>query len=1179
MAFVPTKQQADAIAVRGTALISAAAGSGKTAVLTSRVVSRMLDCENPVPADRLLVVTFTNAAAAEMRGRIEALLAQALRDDPKNPKIHRQLLLMQNASITTIDAFCIDLVRENFDRLGVSPDFKIATGDTLNAVSERVLHDMLTEEFAEQSPIFLELLEALGSDFGEDKLAAAILKIADYSASMPFPKQWRRSCVRDYTEFDTLCGGKWGSTLFRAAQEDAAGCADMLRLAKDRFADCAELTAAYGGALDGGIDSLTQIETAARAREWDQLRLLAGDFGLARAGRLKTDGDAVLEDGKNLFAAIKKKTEGRMAKLAARLPSSEREQAEILRKSAPLIEKLVGLCDLYEERLYDALLEKNMLSFADAEHLALSLFVREQAGSAAECDGAAELRGRFDEILVDEYQDTNKLQDTLFGALSKGKGNLFMVGDVKQSIYRFRHADPGGFLSKKNTFSTDLNDVSTPSKIILGQNFRSRRGICDFINFSFHSLMNVQTGEMDYGEEDRLVPAAAFPENGSAAVDLALITYDPDARPRMEAEAAYIAEYIRAAVAGERFLLADRKREALRRPEYRDFTILLRSFSGNAGIYAKILRQAGIPVSADAGSLLSAPEVLVFTSLLKVISNPTRDIPLLSALTSPIFGFSYDEVALIRAENKDMSLYAALLQAASAGQAKARAFLDWLRRSREQAAVTPVDQLILTLLEDTGYIHTVLAMDDGERRRRNLLMLADVAAAFSEDGTMTLAEYLIRLERAGRADSLKAPSAGNSEDNAVKIMSIHASKGLQFPVCILANCSGKMNRTDTTESLLVSEDLGIGLKLQDDAARRRISTAAREAISVSAAKAGAAEELRLLYVALTRAEEKLLLCVCEKDYDAKKAMLVTGILPDAQGAPAVMPSAVLSAGSYADWILLAAALHPKCGALFGNEAVLPPESVDFLNPAFCEAPPPPDPRRAEPSRQAAQPELLREIAARFDYRYPYEALNHIAAKTGVSRLVERQAAADYSFTAVPSFLSGTGLTPAQRGTATHKFMQYADFAEARRSVRAEIDRLVALDFFSEEEAGGIYADRVERFFQSGLYRRMEGSAHVMREVRFIDEIPASRFVSGLPDEVKNEPVVVQGVADCIFEENGQLIVLDYKTDRVRKLSDLAARYGEQLRIYAAAAEKNFGKPVKECVIYSFDKNESITVCE
>lgn len=1173
MAFEPTNEQQSAIEARGTILVCAAAGSGKTAVLTERVISRMLDTAAPVDADRLLIVTFTNAAAAEMKSRIEKRLAQEHAKSPENTHINRQLLLMSNAMVTTIDSFCIALVRENFDRLNIPPDFKIADAETAAPISEQVLSRIIAKEFAGGSEAFFALLEALGDEYGEGTLREMILKIFDSSSSMPFAKKWRAQCVERYqalVEGGTLGNSEWGRVILNEVAACCEAICEKASTLKTHACTHPFLQRTYLPALEYVLEAADHIRTAAAAGEWDTVREAILSLNIpSTKPPLKKEGIPVPEDAaafKLRWLAVKNGTD-RLRKLCeSRMATDEATQLCLAEKSLPILRKIIEMTDEYDDNLLAELLKKNLLTFSYTEQLALSLFLDENGEPQP---NAEQLRGRFDEVLVDEYQDTNQLQDTLFAAISGD--HLFTVGDVKQSIYRFRHADPDGFLEKKNRYAPYASaDEHTPRKIILGKNFRSRKGVCDFVNHCFESWMRTDTCGMEYGGEDALLCGAQFPENDGQDVQAVLLSYDKNEYSRIEAEAYYIAERIRSIMAAGDVIRDEADKNRLRPARYGDFAILLRSLSGKADVYCEILRKCGIPVSAQSSEFFETVEISTFLSCIKAIANPTRDIPLAGAMCSPIFGFTADELAKLRAENKAGSLYLSVCAAAEGGDEKAAALLARLKFYRDKSASMTVDRFLLFLLEDTGYLACATAMTEGLRRRERLFLLVDKAKSLADSGGMSLSEFCVKMDRLSQGGGAKI-APGVAGGDCVRIMTIHASKGLQFPVCILANLSGKLNQSDMSENLLLSEALGIGFRYFDDRAAVRYSSAARDAIAIQAGQAGIAEELRLLYVAMTRAEEKLILLLATSGEHEKLLSAAENELTETNGALSIPSQSILEVNNYAKWFYLLLAMHPEYHGVFERECV----SFDGITlihatPVKAELQPSDAQPHTAPKREAV--DALRE---RFAYQYPYAALNSIIAKTGASRLAELDHAGDYSFTAVPSFMSETGLTPAERGTAAHKFLQYAEFKQ-NADAGCELARLVAAGTLRRIEAEAIDLRRMQRFFDSDIFARILRSPRVMREVRFLDELPASDFVPDLPSEVAGEAVIVQGIADCVFEEDGALVILDYKTDHVDCMAQLVERYSRQLKIYAAVCEKTYNMPVKACVIYSLRLGESIS---
>lgn len=1195
MAFRATARQKLAIEADGTVLVSAAAGSGKTAVLVERVMRLLMDTAAPVDADRLLIVTFTNAAAAEMRTRIERRLAEELEAQPDNPRLLHQQLLLSRASICTIDSFCIELVRDHFQLLGVQPDFKIADPSSLAPLEERAMTAVLDSHYTADDADFRLLLETLGADYGDGPLVDAVRKVYDSSRCMPFPEDWLQQAADMYRPGEKLSDTPWAEILLARAGREAAAMGGALSQALREIENVEKIGEAYGPALASGKEQLEKVQTAAGRRDWDGAYNALQAFAFPAFKPLRQFPDAGL---KQRVTAVRDRVQKQAQRLAGRFFAPAAEQEALLERAGACMRKLAELVREYGEEKQRLMERRGTLSFDDVEHLALQLLVKKEEGCLKPTPAAAEICRRYDQVLVDEYQDTNNLQDALFYALSDEGRNLFMVGDVKQSIYRFRHANPENFMHRKNAYPLleDLGDrPEGPVKIVLGNNFRSREGVCRFVNFLFGLLMSEEAGEMAYSEEEYLLPTAAFPRREEADVELHLLGGREEGEKREQAEARHIARFIRSYMDGSGRIRGEKQPDTLRPARFGDFTILLRSPSSRAQTYVEELRRQGIPVWADMGGFLQTTEIMTFLSLLQIIDNPRREVPLLAAMLSPLFGFTPDEVARIRSENKQGGFYAALLKAKETDQ-KCAAFLDTLREYRNFSVTLSVEQLIRRLYEVTGYLAMVLALPDGQRRRANLLLLLDYARVFDgEDGG--LSGFLRFMEKLGESDGVKSASAAGQGGDAVKIMSIHASKGLQFPVCILAAGSSRFNKSDSTDSLLVHEKGGVGFKMCDEERGVRYTTAAREAIALLTDEAALAEELRLLYVAMTRAEEKLVLLVSEDNLEKSLARLAGPL--DGSGSRPVPPSAVLDAKGYADWMLTAALLHPDgeelrqmAGADFGPAVgeghirILLEETEENLQaaPPTDEKTAPDDTNQlafggvmAEESPEAAEERELQEtLRARFGYTYPYAQLNLLTAKTGVARLVEQKVQKAFACTRRPAFLSKAGLTPAERGVAVHTFMQFADYAAAARDPDGERERLVTQGFLTAEQAASIDRKVLEAFFQSPLYHRIRQAERVDREVRFLTEMDARRIESGLPAELTEERVVVQGVADCVFEEEDGLVILDFKTDRVKSMEELLDLYADQLRIYAEALAESYGKPAKECVLYSFRLGASIS---
>ena len=1132
--FIPTKEQENAIHAKGTLLVSAAAGSGKTAVLVERVIGHITDKDNPTEADRLLIVTFTNAAAAEMRSRIAARIAEEIHKNPNNQRLQRQQILLSKANICTIDSFCINLVRENFHALNLSPDFKIADESILNGLRMQAMDFVIDGFSREETRSFASLLEILGADSGDDNLRAVILKIYQYLRTVPFPESWM-DAVRAMYDSDLQCSS-WLETIFGYADS-------LVESLMDHYG--------FHEVLSDPKQNLKAIHTAIKEHNWDEARRKIEAFGLPRM-------PAVLKQ-------IKTETDDTLKKLRKIFCCAYSDGVEDVKLLSPVVDKLLQLVAGYTEKLMEYKAAKKCLDFADIEFIALRLLCEQRDGETVFTPFAAELHQRYDEVLVDEYQDTNDLQDTIFKAVSDGGKKLFMVGDVKQSIYRFRQANPANFLKYHDEFPV-YDGFGDKGRITLSNNFRSREDICDFVNFAFSLLMTKKAGEMDYTKEERLVASAVFPDNHEHGTELYLIdTTDCDDKKEI-IEARFIARYIQETM-GRGELLRD-KNGGLRKANYSDFTILLRNKSTKAAAYVKELKAAGIPVWADiSGGFLQAREILTVVSLLRVLDNPLRDVPLLNTMLSPIFGFSPDELAEIRVVNKKEPLYR-VVYAARKENKKIAAFLERLQHMKQVAASVTAHQLISYLYEETGYLSIVQAMDNGSQRRANLLLLMDYARGFETGGYKGLSGFLRFVDRLGNEDTALASASVLTEaDDVVNIMTIHRSKGLQFPICILAGVSSKINRQDIAAPLLLQEKSGIGLRVFDDQKRIRYSTIPREAIAIELEAASVSEELRVLYVALTRAEDKLVIVSGERK-PGEKLTRLSQKLTDGQ----IDPITVLTAGSYSDWLLSAALLHPSGTVLRQQEevSITPMEAEHGMKIEMVDGT---ALYRQEPEVQHTEPvpydeNLLMEIEQRLSFVYPYEKLNGIAAKMTASKIAAKEIDSKYFFTARPAFLSGEKLTPAQKGTAMHLFMQYADFVRAAEDISSELVRITEEGFLTPAQMQVIDVFKLKRFFQSELYKRIRGAEMVYKEYKFMIEMKAREADDTITGEAGEETIVIQGIADLVFIEDGGIVIVDYKTDRTGDISILVEHYTPQLRVYEKALGEVLGLSVKESVLYS-----------
>ena len=1181
MARVWTQEQLDAIrARRGTVLVSAAAGSGKTSVLSERVIERILDESDPCDADALLVVTFTKAAAAEMRQRISQRLTAILTEDPFNEHLQRQKLALERAHISTIHSFCGDLIRGNFHKLGISPSFRIASESEMTVLRDQAVQEVLERMYAqrEDTPGFTDLVELLGSARDDRHLSETILQLYDFIRSTAFPERWLKRMTDAYNDHRPVEETVWGKFLLRyagMALEYALSAAEELQHVAD---EDGEVFAAYSGELHNDVVYLQQCRECAKTGDWDGLveRLQNGGFGtLPRAKKGASDDvKKRVQDGRNAVKELVKK-------IKEQFPVSSAEATEEIfaqRETAEVLRKLVQ--DLWQE-LEERKQEKNLLDYGDLEHFALKLLVRPTEEGYERTAEAEELAESFREVMIDEYQDTNEAQDMIFSAVSREEGNLFLVGDVKQSIYRFRQAMPELFIRRRGAYPLYRREEETyPATVILGRNFRSRKGITDGVNFIFSQIMSEEMGEIEYNEEEALICGAEYPPSETPDVSLQILDGDSeeeDAADNDVLEARRIAEIIREKIArGDTVTENGQERPVT----YRDFCVLLGSLSRHGNNYLKEFTHLGIPAWSGAQSgFFTVREIRMLLSLLRVIDNPIQDVPLLATMMSPMYGFTPDDMAEYRKKLPRGSLYLAVKRAAEDSE-KVRGFLAEIEEFRRLAATMPADRLLRKIYEKKHCYAMVRVMKNGELRTANLRCLLEYAREYERGGYQGLSGFIRYIDRLQEQRSDLAPAAVASETaNVVRIMSIHHSKGLEFPVVFLAGCAVQFNKQDLYRDLLIHPHLAVGLKRRDPQTAARYRTAAYEAVKLAMERDDLSERLRVLYVALTRAKEKIYLLMTLKKPEEKIANFAAQL----RGQEPVSPFVVMQGKKFSDWLILTALRHPngqelRACAGEGNVGVLPCESpweIRVLHPKASQTE---ETTETIAERAEFSPERVDFLRERIGFAYPFAHMTQIPTKLAVSEVSEQAVRSQYVAAARPAFLSAKGLTPAERGTALHKFMQFSDYVRGKNDPAEELARMVRLGYLTGEEGGAVEIGKLQKFFSGGLAGRMfealrQGNLH--REVRFTMELPVREYDAG--SECDGEGIVVQGVADCVMEEADGLVIVDYKTDRVTDGQELIDRYAGQLEMYARAMEKCFHRPVKEHILYSFALGKEVKI--
>lgn len=1180
-----TPAQQNCIDARGgSVLVSAAAGSGKTSVLVERVIRRITDPQNPVDIDRLLIVTFTKAAAAEMKQRLSARLSDFIAADPENTRLQRQQMLLPTAAISTIDGFCTAFLREHFDACGISPRFSIVEGATATMLQNEALEETLEVFYAAAEDGFLQLSDLLNGRRDDSGVKTAILNTYNFIQAQAFPHRWLRQACSVPTDLP-LSDTVFGQYIRRFAADHLGFLAQMAAKSLKPLATLSE-AAAYYDRLRADVAVLEHTALTVRdiSNSWDTC---ISTIAAAIPDRLPSSKGIDKSYTEPIKAAWTTVREDLRKKILPLFGESEQQATLELAATAPKLSALCALTEAFDERYSAKKQQRQLLDFSDLEHLTLGLLCDEQTGLPTPL--AKEAAAGYTEILVDEFQDTNAVQDTIFRMLNDPQNACFFVGDVKQSIYGFRQAMPEIFMAKKAAFSP-FDGKKYPAFITLGENFRSRKEVTGAVNFVFDQLMTPAFCGIDYQDGEGLIPAnTTYP---AADTDTEVLLLDsPFAEKEVSAdilEARLIAARIHELLTSGHVT----EKEQLRPVKYSDICILLRSRGSHAAAIAAELNRLGIPTSTDVGTaFFAATEVQTALALLRTVDNPLRDIALATLLLSPIGGFTADDLAAVRIHakaataEKRPTLYAELLLAVGADTTPAalrgqiQRFLHTLQHQRRLAVSMTADQLLTRLFEETGMLSAAAAGSDGEQRVANLRELIKLARDFEQNGfrgTSAFVRYLDRLETE-KGDLSVAPRAAG-EGNAVSIMTIHGSKGLEFPIVFMAHLFGEFNREASRQSLLLHGTAGAALTGYDAKTMTAHRTVSQSGVLTATRYTSLAEELRVLYVAMTRAKEKLITVFVKKNLPARLQKLVA-YLPEGDTVDTPRMLAMTSPG---DWLLAAFLRHPDATLLRFMAAEPDVDTLACETALLCREYLPDDlPDTAVQTQSETEnspdPALIQTLKERLSYTYPYAALSTVPVKVAASELAHKETDAAFVATRRPAFLSEDGLTPAERGTAMHTFMQFADYTAAAADAEKEADRLYENGFLTAPQRDALDLTRIRRFFESPLYTRMCAANTVQREYAFTVPLSVTAFDSTLPDGLKNENMVVQGIADCLFEENGELVIVDYKTDRIKDPAALAALYKKQLDIYREALANILDKPVKETLLYSFHLGKVVKI--
>ena len=1195
MAFPLTPEQRNIVDDRGgELLVSAAAGSGKTRVLVERLLDRVTG--EGLDIDRFLVITYTKAAASELRERIARELTERLAQTPTDRHLRRQTTLVYQAQISTIHSFCSALLRENGYLLDLDPDFRLCDEIERDVLMRQTLEAVIDSRYEGLSPDspFAQLADTLGAGRDDSRLVEIVLDIFSRVQSHADPVRWlqQQRQVWELQGVDDFADTLWGAELLEDAKRQAGRCRELLESCLPDVDADELLSQNYGDSLRATIAALTKLSEAAC---WDDAAL-ALPIPFPRVGakrKRKVELSQWEEIQADLRAqrvkALREQCRNAMEKVAEQITGTGAELLEELRLSSVPMQALIDLVLEFQDAFAAEKKRRALLDFGDLEHFAVKLLVRHD-GTPTQLAHSWSLR--YDEVLVDEYQDTNQVQNAIFTAISDSGRKLVQVGDVKQSIYRFRLADPTIFLEKYDRFYRGEEPAKgVPRTRLLSRNFRSRPEVLLGCNEVFRALMSTRLGELEYTEDQHLVPGATFPEGEDYAVELDIIDLnreeEPDEQPdttnnpgRDLLEARFTAARIREMLDAP-FMISEGGELRPVRPS--DIMILMRSPGSVLHQYVRALSEQGIPWAAESrGDFFHTPEVYAALSILKIVDNPRQDVPLIAALRSPVYGFTADRLAMLRGKSKG-DFYSALCAAAEEGEPSGAAFLAELERMRAAAQDMTAGELLWYIYEKTNILGIFGAMENGGVRQENLLSLYSLARQMESSGCRTLFQFLLRLDRLEQTGGKLKSGASGVEGEGVSIMSIHGSKGLEKPVVFLCGLTKKMNKTDLTKPVLFHPVLGIGPKGLDRERRVEYSTVARRAVSRQLDREMLSEELRLLYVAMTRAREKLIMTLALKDGEKT----VSSLAELALERPA--PEVLEQQSCVGNWVLLHALSRaeagdvPEIAALLGERAVSVAHDSrwnirwhrgeDYISVA----------RRAAERKIGGgyATEELSELHRALNWKYPWRAHADIPSKLTATQIKGRVLDSEITQDAPaqseesspihrPNFIvAQRGLTAAQRGTALHLVMEKLDLRGdlTPAGIRAQMAQMRDADLLTDAQMDSIPVNQVAQFFASRVGERVTRARACHREFKFSLLTQAEEY---FPDAV-GEEVLLQGVVDLWFEDENGVTVVDFKSDHILPGEEAARaeHYRPQLQAYSRALQTILGVEKIRTVLWFF----------
>lgn len=1207
-----TPKQLDVINTRDrNILVSAAAGSGKTAVLVERIIKMISDKEHGINIDELLVVTFTKAAAQEMKERVRDAMEKLLETDPGNKHIQKQISYVNNAKITTIDSFCASVVRENFDKINIDPGFRIADEGEIELLKSDVIDEMLEEYYDNASEDFMKLVDEYSNGKSDDRIEVLISELYNAATSHENPEKWVRDCIKNY-EVETVTKleeSDWMKALIKQIKSSLKGLNDSMETAI-AICDSPNGPIHHKEVL---VDIKNEIELMLMRDSYEALFKSFDGYKVPQLSRKKSECD---EEKLEFVKNIKKSVQDKLKKIKEEFfYETEEEILEEIKHTKGSVEMIIKLTLEFMQRFNEAKAEKEIMDFSDQEHFALKILTKEdENGNLVPTDIAREMSTQYKEIMIDEYQDSNSVQEAILTSIAGGNGvpNVFMVGDVKQSIYRFRLANPNLFLEKYDTYDENLE--ADYCKIILDRNFRSRKEVVNSVNYIFDNIMCRHTGGIEYRDNNRLVYGADYkdlpPEQDNSTE---YIVVDGD----REFEIEKIAKRIHQIVDEDNGMMVIGKDGEYRRARYSDIVILLRGMKGISEQYVEVLEKYGVPAYAETKSgFYDATEIKIMLSMLNVIDNPLQDIPLAATLLSPIFAFTEEELAQIKLRNQCYYLYDSIKQYQSNGDnevitEKIGRFFDVLLAWRKQIPYVSVYDMIDKVLNDTGYGSYLSALPSGDKRIKNIEILKEKAEGYdntSYKGLFNFVRYIEKLQEKNKDEG--EASTVSENDNIVRIMSIHKSKGLQFPIVFLGNSASRF--LSERGNIAIHEKYGIGIDYIDSELKLKQMSFMKNAIRGFIKEEDRAELLRVLYVALTRAKEKLIIIGSGKDigkimtdisqemYNFNTQASYNDIV-DSGNFMTLMGRVIAKNKAFTDISDLTCEDNPLYSVdadirtfRFEEEDIL--EQIEDLT--FFE--------RKNSGKKALlkidgnkvfSEDIRRTLETNLSWKYPYVEDISMTSKASVTEIkqstmkeYDEQQDGEMVFVdsvpeIIPEFARSDDklvekLTGAERGTAYHRIFEIMDLdlpEYTKESVKAMINEFLEKGLIDDKCAEAIDEEDIIKFSQSNLFTRMKaakGRGELFRERKFLMGRAAKDINK---KSSSDEMVIIQGIIDVCFIEDGKYVLADYKTDKVKSMDELREKYHVQLECYEDALKQIAETDVSEKIIYSVELGEELSI--